>query len=595
MGLRRQITRNKAEILTAPELRAIYKEIAVFLPGKDFNAWLDDRDRARKDLFYLAKNILGKDLYPQPHQQMCDFFVKKNFDGVYDDNYTLADVHQAIDKQDGQKDRLLLTPRGSYKSTIDCIDCVQWIINVPDIRILILTGEYKLALAFMSEVKGYFAQRPQTDPTLFHALFPEFVLRGKNAFSDEPLECPARRHNQKEPTLWVNSLMANLSGWHCDVMKADDVVTNDNSNTTESRLKLKDRFDNVTNLIDEWGFCDIVGTRYALDDLYGLRLKVDQAEAPLRYLCLSAWTPRAGFEGIPLRELLKEQVELLFPEKLGYAVLRRKLLKNEREFRNQQLNDPTGSFNITFTEDALRARLVQIAAVPKNLRLFITWDWATSRTSRSDYSVGVCGGISDDGKLYIIDVVFNRWRPSELAWQIVDFHRKHTPQVTLIEKSIGAELLQLEVQRQAQLRQVPLSIHWQVSSRESDAKFHRIKGLETLLADDRLYFVSGWWVDEMFAQFCDYTGERTNRGRKDDIPDAIAMQQFYLPKSHAQLTQTEQDALDIEKNKQLLAELHRHLFIGPATNEAQAPPPAEPEPRDIFGGNGMRALNLGTY
>jgi hypothetical protein len=42
------------------------------------------------------------------------------------------------------KDRLLLVPRGGFKSSIDMADCVQWIICFPAVTILILTGVYKL-------------------------------------------------------------------------------------------------------------------------------------------------------------------------------------------------------------------------------------------------------------------------------------------------------------------------------------------------------------------------------------------------------------------------------------------------------------------
>jgi hypothetical protein len=46
--------------------------------------------------------------------------------------------------------------------------------------------------------------------------------------------------------------------------------------------------------------------------------------------------------------------------------------------------------------------------------------------------------------------------------------------------------------------------------------------LEILIKDDLLWFVSGSWIDETFFQLMRYTGEKKNKGRKDDIPDAMS-------------------------------------------------------------------------
>src|SRR5271166_3944586 len=256
-----------------------------------FWRWLELRDRARKDLFWLGR-LHGKGLYRSVHQITCDQFVPKNFGGpwlnidgtvdvlrepvesMYFDGYTLDDFHDMIDEHHQWRDReaMLLDSRGFYKSTIDGVDSVQWLLNCPDIRILIITGEYKLAVAFASEIKGYFNLSEGQEPTAFHLLFPEYVLRGVDGKSKEPLFCPARIHEQKEGSLWVNSIVANLSGWHCDLKKGDDIVTDENSNSEEAREKIKVKYDGTDDLLDPHGFMEHIGTRYFTDDWYGTRL-----------------------------------------------------------------------------------------------------------------------------------------------------------------------------------------------------------------------------------------------------------------------------------------------------------------------------------
>ena len=172
---------------------------------RTFEQWLGLRDVARKSLYWLGKKVFKKDLEPRTHSIVCDQFVQKRFDGVYHDGYTLGEVHKAIDRQERYdehgnptKEMLLLDPRGFFKTTLDGIDCVQWLLNVPDIRIMILTAEYSLAVSFMLEIKGYFYQSEDSDPTDFHLLFPEYVVTGVDGTSEKPLVSPARmRHDQR--------------------------------------------------------------------------------------------------------------------------------------------------------------------------------------------------------------------------------------------------------------------------------------------------------------------------------------------------------------------------------------------------------------
>ena len=64
-----------------------------------FIDWLDLRDKARKNLFWLGR-LLGKGLFYNTHKMICDAFVQKNFDGMYFPECTIDDVHgMMIEKQ----------------------------------------------------------------------------------------------------------------------------------------------------------------------------------------------------------------------------------------------------------------------------------------------------------------------------------------------------------------------------------------------------------------------------------------------------------------------------------------------------------------
>lgn len=586
-----------------------------------FRRWLDLRDKARKNLFWLGR-LLNKDLYHSVHQVVCDQFVQKDFDGCYFPEYNLQDFHEALSKQqrlanDGvtpTREMILLDPRGCFKSTIDGIDCVSWLINCPDIRIMILTGEFKLAVSFMREVKSYFYLLKKGTPTAFQLLFPEYVLTGIEGRSKEPFLTPAGVLNKKGESLMVNSIEAGTSGWHCDILKADDVVNNKNSETPELREKLKFQFDGTDNILDkEWGFSDVIGTRYFTDDWYGTRMRPneDGEVAPYKYHVRGAWVVKPEYRVLKLRELTEDMVTLTFPQKLSWKNLRSTLLKSgERGFRNQLLNEPTDAaddsgYQLSFSIDVLRAHSYPAASAPKNGRILQTWDWSYSDRKTSDYSVGVTAMLyqQDNGQyaLCILEIVFGKWKASELVFQILAFHKKWNPERVLIENANGGELLKLAILQRAQLlgSDILQNTYWMPVSSQANAKKNRIKSLEILLADDRLHFVNGSWIDETFKQLTEYTGAKSTGSKKDDIPDGLSYLVEMMPRialtHNADSTELEKQAEKEERESQRKASYHFHFgqdFTPPP------PPVVEPEkPQDtrrsilsrIFGGNGMRA------
>lgn len=592
------------------------------LGGKQtFDEWLELRDKARKDLYWLGKTVFKKDFEPNTHQVVCDQFISKNFDSVYHEGYTRGEVQRAINRQfrvdeygNPTKDMLLLDPRGFFKSTINLLDSLQWMLNCPDIRILFLTGEYSLASSFLGEIKAYFYQPMGATSTDFQLLFPEYILRGVDGTSDSPLECPARIHARKEPTFWVNAIVANLSGWHCDLKKGDDIITDRNSDTEQTREKINRKYNGTRNLLDEWGFSDHIGTRYFPNDWYGLRLKTratdfpkKRKEVPIKYFCRQCWNVKPEFTDVSLEELEEHMVVLNFPEKATWDSLQEKLSEDKVSFQCQQLNmpvgDSAGNHKPIFTEDILRAHLYGPGAVPAVGDVFVAWDWASTASKTSDLSVGVAARVyqRETDRLFglaVLEIAYGRWKPSELAQQIVLFNRKIKPKKTLIEASEGAQLLQNEVYRQSQMYQTPMDIFWKPPSLQENAKRNRIKGLEVLLADNRLHFVLGPWTDEMISQMVKYTGERKNKGRKDDIPDAMAYLCTFLPAgSLVAMGDTEevQRIMQEEKDKQERLAQYQSIFGSQQLDLYRQVQQVQPEnPRrslvnQVFGVRSLRA------
>ncbi len=531
-----------------------------------FRQWLDFRHKGRCNLLWLC-GLLGKRLFHGSHQMICDKFVQKNFDGLYFPEFERSDLNDMIRHQkryaaDGTPTRtlLLFAPRGGWKSTIDGIDAVQWMLNCPDIRIMIITAFRPLAKTFLGEIKRYFYLPPRGTPTAFQFLYPEYILSGVDGRSGEPIRCPAATMESKEPHLWITSMESSATGMRCDIRKADDIVDPKNSNDEELRQNLEYNFNGTNDLVEPWGFTDIIGTRYFTDDYYGTRMKPDDEGlvAPFSFLSISAWYPKPEF-AVKYAELLelpngmsqvrKEMVDLWFPYKLSFEELRSILLAKkernssnvhkERSFRNQQLNIATDPAEVSelvihFEREVLRSHTYGKDAAPTSGYTLVTIDWAYSDNRTSDYSVlsAIRHHVRDDNthELIVLDIEYDKWKGSDLAQNIVLFLRKHNPTVTFIEKALGADLLMMAIRAYADkigCAHVLSSIRLIDPSNKLNAKANRIKGLEILLRDDRLHFVSGYWIDELYKQFERFTGEK--KGRKDDIPDGISLATRVLP------------------------------------------------------------------
>ena len=572
-----------------------------------FRQWLDSRDRARKDLYWLGKECIGtpesgSGFVEHVHREMLSCFVKKNFDGVYHKGFTLEEVREAIDRQPREKEMLLLCPTGAFKSTANKIDAAQWMLNVPDIRIFIMTGSGALSRKFLREVKGFFHRVGQ--PTYFQTLFPEYVIEGTDGETMVPMYCPARMCPQPgTPTIWVNSIDGAVAGWHCDIWKGDDIVNEDNSNTEDTRASLKARYDNVSqNRPDRWAFRDHLGTRYDADDWYGSRIeefrRYPESNA-LKYLCRAAWTVKAGFLRLPIKQLQEHMVDLYFPEFMPFKLLIAKCRQNERQFRCQQLNEPAGSeLAVSFERETIERHTIILNAVPRpanGIRVpVVIWDTAHDSKVQSDYSAGAVGWCFDETRaLYVLEVDHGKWKDSETAVHVVDLHWKWNARFTEVEKFHGWELFAAEVQRVSlgKYRKY-LPLLWRETDTTSGSKRNRVKGLESLLNADRLWFVEGDWMETLVDQFVRFTG--FSKRRKDDIPDAIAGLQRLIPPEPRLVEEAMRESENQRKAREK-QEL-RDKFAAQHTEAAyrtvfQAPPPppqseAEPEPVAVRPGPG---------
>lgn len=481
------------------------------------------RWRARTDLFFLAHSVLGHDkMVERVHRPVCEFFAHK-------------DPNKPLEEQESIHERLLLDPRGHFKTTLDVADIVQWILCFPDIRILIMTGTRELATRMMLEVQNAFQNNER-----MRTLFPEFCVDSRAKLPAEEFTSPARKKFYREPTVAISTIDSVKAGSHYDVIKCDDLVHENNIGTAEQLEKTTVAYNYVLKLLEPFGYIDVIGTRYDYSDHYGWmidrigeeRLKQKRVEIPfgwyyegsidppeevgedeerlIKVFCRQCWIPQQDGKHL-----------LLFPERMRLGWLKGQQRDNPYLFSCQYLNDPTIGERKTFTEDLLLSHTIPHAHIPRIGRVFQTWDLGFSQKSFADFSVCATGLFDGTGRLFILDLDVGRYSPHELAMQILVNYLKWRPSRVGIEEAAGSPLLAPALEMLAAKHHVLLPVDWIKVRMTKGAKEERIGSLHPLLEHHQLFFsaaIPQQHVEELKKQFI-----RFPRYKHDDIPDAISL------------------------------------------------------------------------
>lgn len=252
----------------------------------ELRAWRMQRWRARTDLTYLAKEVLGyKDVIgPQrfPFMNRLQKFpvpTLRQFednDRIVNGRWRYTPITPMYDLPGGRR-VLILDPRGFLKTTINAQShTIQWILNYPDIAMMIIQATSDKAISILGEIKRHF----QANET-FRALFPEHCPKKRpwDWGTQKDFISEARdigNAGRREATVMIGSIDAGLAGYHVDVMKFSDIVEENNVKTPQQIDTVIKTFGMCENLLvrpDSWQ--DVEGTIYDSSDLYSQTIKAE--------------------------------------------------------------------------------------------------------------------------------------------------------------------------------------------------------------------------------------------------------------------------------------------------------------------------------
>lgn len=346
------------------------------------------RNKCRKDLYFLAKYILGhKEMNWRFHKPICNLMQEVNY--YVKHRKSMKEIPESI------RNRLWLIFRGSFKTTVLTIShSVQLMLIDPNIRICLASNKLDNAKGMLLSIKIQFMQNP-----VLRFLFPEYCPSANKDGKVEwgtstSITLPNRNDlTIKEGTIECAGVDTGLISRHYDYMKKDDLVT-DKSVNTQEQIESSINWDRLSiSLFDvpEKGFNDWIGTIYHEMDLYGHLLKRNHKKL-FRYL-MKAETS----EGIPI-----------FPErftKKGLDAIRED--QGEYIYSCQYLLEPIAEKDRRFRPEWFKT----YDKIPDRFSICILVDPASARKRGACYtSMVVHAIVREEGtiKWYLVDGVFDK-------------------------------------------------------------------------------------------------------------------------------------------------------------------------------------------
>lgn len=470
---------------------------------------METRQRARTDLLWLCYFVLGyKDVREVIHGKIIQNLqqFKGGTDRVEDRSDGKIQLVRGFYKPfvdmwdlEGPRERLTLIPRNHLKTTVCTIaHTIQWLINYPDVRILLSSGTGGQVAGFLKAIKEHF----QTNE-VFRSLFPEFCPQKnvRDFGNQEQFTVPCRTIIRPEPSVATTSVGSVVAGAHYDVIKHDDMVDKENIRTPEQIQNVKNHYGFLDPLLQRVnkaphrGWTDVIGTRYDYSDLYGALLDADQKKKEEGRADWGVLVQSAILEG-DLSE--PETCKTLWPKRFdAYELIRiaEDPTRGWPHLYSQYLMDPRpDSSGLVDNED-------QIVWVPQKdikgiyayLSLHVTVDLAgmepsTNKLADNDYTVINVHGFGHDGTLFILNILRGRYTPFEVIDLLFKTSAIHPRLMDIkVEKEAHARVLLPFLKREMAKRGKWLPIV-EIRRDNRTSKQQRIKGLQPWFRNGSIKF-----------------------------------------------------------------------------------------------------------
>lgn len=449
------------------------------------------RERGQRDLFFFCHDILGYgDMLPRVHQQVCDI-------------YGPSDPLKPFAEQDTIKNYLILDPRGEFKTSISIGKTLQNWVNFPNLTTLRMSGIETLVKRTIQEIKNQLLSN-----SILRELYPECVpwsdKKGEDGLPPSDfgtaygLVHPKRTIVRREPTITISTLDSVKAGSHYEWVCGDDLVHEKNYQTRDLLQKTHDDWNLAHNLLNPDGVRELDGTRYDWSDLYGTTM--EQNKGHWRIHSRPIWTSDAEYamnNGFAMEQtythpITGEVLFLLHPERWSFEKLFEIQNENPYLFNCQRLNNPIPASSDNFPMVELVKHTVKREKYPDTglMNIFMGWKFDFI-DPEAEPAVGVVGGWDARGRLFIIDLVMGRLKPSQIIDCMVQFWQKWPISKMVLADNKRERMLEAGLMSRLRQLKIHIPIDWVKFGgveQSDDAMISQVLSLEPLLRENQFWF-----------------------------------------------------------------------------------------------------------
>lgn len=457
--------------------------------------------------------------------------------------YVYGDVHREIFKWlegyslygqgNGSTNKLIMLPRAHLKSHMVATWAAWVITRHPEVTMLYVSATSTLAETQLYAIKNILSS------TVYTRYFPEYIhpQEGKrekwSSMSISVDHEKRKKEGIRDATITTAGLTTNTTGWHADIILADDLVVPENAYTEDGRESVLKKSSQFTSIRNAGGFTLACGTRYHPNDIYATwksqeydifndegdivgREKVwDIKEYVVETDGIFIW-PRTvrssdgkafGFSNQVLSRIRAE-----------YA--------DRTQFYAQYYNNPNdpGSNRIDrerfqyYDKKFLRQRNGYWYFKENRLNVYAAIDFAFSLSKSADNTAIVVIGIDADAQIYVLDIdVFKTDRISEYFKHVAELHSKWEFNKLRAEVTVAQSIIVRDLKDKLREAGLSLSIEDYRPTRKEGTKEERIASiLEHRYDNQQIWHFKGGYTDMLEEELV------LARPPHDDIKDSLA-------------------------------------------------------------------------
>jgi hypothetical protein len=364
------------------------------------------RDRAKRDLYFLAKWVLQYDQVEiRAHGALCSFMVNEP-----------------------SNRRMVLMPRGYLKSTICTIsDSIRLSLIDPNTRILIQNEVFENAAGFLTEIGNHWTQN-----VILRAMFPDLVpvkITGPGSQWAKDKKSINRTGFTKEQTYEASGSGGSPQSRHYKKIKNDDLIGEKAKNSEaemQSAIRWSDAMRPLLDRLDDQ--MDFYGTRKTMADVYAHLEEVYKSRMKI-FIREPIENGESIFSKMPLSELQAIMADT--PDLWAYDYMNNPLGKGGTDWGHGLVQyytvGPDGRFYLSDPVRGIKAYDL------RELDIFITVDPNAGKLNSPDKCAVIVHGVTPHNHWLALEVWSGRVQPNDLIEQIWSMCGRWHPRVVGIE------------------------------------------------------------------------------------------------------------------------------------------------------------------